>query len=102
MDVEEFWRVAKRRRNLFFALWFGWPIAGFFLTGLYEILLPSDSAIDPVQAALASWGAIWLWSYWRVTQVQCFLCKGRAFSHPFFLRGGAKCRECQQSFQAPS
>jgi len=93
-DAAAFWKEAKTRRNLFFATWIGWLLAGPLLVGFYSLILPGASEMTRGTAALATWGPVFIWSGIRTTQLRCFRCGKQAFSGPMFFMKHAKCRNC--------
>lgn len=90
----EFWKKAKRRRNLFFYVWAGWLLAGFPLTTFYTWLLNPADRMTAGMAALATWGAFWYWTLYYLTRLRCVECGEKAFRHPFFLMRHASCSNC--------
>ena len=90
----EFWWDVERRRNVFYYVWAGWLLAGFPLVWIYEYLIKSDDPMTAMSAALYTWGAIWLWTAFRLTSMKCLKCGKKAFSHPFFFMKHAKCKKC--------
>lgn len=93
-DVENFWREAGVRRNLFFAVWVGWLVASPCLIWFYSAIFPGLDFIVRAFAALATWGAVWIWTSLRIRQMKCFRCGQQAFSGPYFFMRHAKCRNC--------
>jgi hypothetical protein len=94
LEAEKFWKEAKTRRNLFFAAWVGWLLAGPLLIGLYSLILPNAGEMTRGAAALVTWGMIFIWSHVRVRQLRCYRCGRQAFSSPMFFMKHAKCRSC--------
>jgi hypothetical protein len=93
-DEATFWKEVKLRRNIFFATWVGWLIAGPCLIWSYSHIFPSLDFQVRGFAALATWGAIWIWTSIRIKQLRCFKCGQQAFTTPYFFMRHAKCRNC--------
>lgn len=93
-DGAIFWNEARIRRNIFFAVWAGWLIAGPCLIWIYSIIFSAFDISVRMFAALATWGAIWIWTAIRIKQLRCFKCGKQAFTTPYFFMSHAKCRNC--------
>ncbi len=94
VDAATFWNEAKRRRNLIFAVFFGWLVAGPLLVILYSQILPSTPPYASGFAALGTLGCVVFWMQIRFNQLRCFRCGKQAFSNPLFFMKDAKCRCC--------
>lgn len=99
-DAPQFWREARRRRNHFFLVAFGWLLAGMPLVLLYAAILPvSEGSMVPGIAALATWMALWWWVNKRLTDMRCFRCGKQAFSNAYFFMRHAKCKNCEVAYE---
>jgi hypothetical protein len=94
MDAAFFWNEAKTRRNLCFASWYGWLLAGPLLFWIYSQILPTSEDRAPGLMAEGTWIVFFLWAHARLRRLRCFRCGEQAFSHPLFFMKDAKCRNC--------
>jgi ribosomal protein L37E len=94
MDDVAFWREVRKRRNLFFLWWIGWPFGGLFLVGLYYLIFNQDAPAAIDYSVFFAWVAIWGWMVWRLKQLRCPRCGERAIDHPLFFMHHAKCGHC--------
>ena len=103
MSAASFWDEARKRRNVFFAVWVGWLVAGPALLWMYSQLFPNSMGPNaPIWAALGTWGIVIVWAGVRINRLPCYRCGGQAFSRPVLFLTNAKCRSCGVSFRSDS
>jgi hypothetical protein len=85
MNDVTFWEKVRKRRNLFYLWWLGFlPIGVFFLGA------PATAG----DLFFYIWGAVWLWTLWRLKQLRCPRCGKPAIGNPFFFMDSAFCKHC--------
>lgn len=92
--MEIFWKETKKRRNILFAVFFGWLVAGPILVTIYSLIFPGMPKNIIAISALLTWAVVILWAQIRFKQLRCFRCGEQAFSNPLFFMKDAKCRNC--------
>jgi hypothetical protein len=98
VEPAQFWSTVRTRRNQFFLVWIGWLFVGGPLWWLYSLVLPAKYPMIAGTAALLTWGAFWSWVARRLTNLRCYRCGEKAFSHPYFFMSDAKCKNCGASY----
>jgi ribosomal protein L37E len=98
----QFWRDVLRRRNAFFGLWLGWPIASGIILMTFGSVLGFGAPEWFATLLLAIWFLVWLRISRLVTSMACPSCGKEAFAHPFFFMRHAKCQHCGYSYSMPN
>jgi len=98
MMSKEFWKEAKKRRNLFFVWWLCWIPFGVLFIALEQAIWEQESPLH-FSTPLIVWGVPWYYIAYRIRKLKCPKCHERAFDHCLFFMKNAKCQSCGYTYQ---